>query len=136
MSSEQWKITDRKLNHVAQEINDWHGVGIELDISADELDVIEANMCREHPRRKIFEMLRLWRNRNNSRYTRRELKDILRAALQSVRPAQTDAIRELDRDINQVDIDAEVRGDAFVMQVTDRDRPVGLGVDIRPGLPN
>lgn len=101
-----------KLNYVAQKISDWHGVGLNLGLSANELDVILSYFCRDHPRQKVFEMLRLWRDKNNCRFTENELKAILRRALESV--DHIDAVEELNNDANQVLIDAEVRGNAVV----------------------
>jgi hypothetical protein len=108
VSSEQWKLPDRKLNYVAQKISNWYGVGLNLDISADELDVIEADMCKEHPRRKVFEMLRLWRDLNHSMFTESDLRATLRDALSKVSPVQTEAIEELNNDANQVPIMAAI----------------------------
>jgi hypothetical protein len=61
-------------------------------------------MCREHTRRKAFEMLRLWRDKNSSWYSDDELKTKLQHALESVVPVQTDAIKELNNDANRVQI--------------------------------
>lgn len=134
MSSEQWKLTDEKLYCVAQKISDWYGVGLKLHLSANELDIIQANICREHTQRIAFEMLRMWRCRNHSRATKDALKVILQTALESVVPSETQAVEELNTDANQVQVDAQVRGNAVVTQVTEGDgvEPMRLRVDMRP----
>jgi plasmid stability protein len=76
-------------------------------------------MCREHSQRIAFEMLRVWRSRNHSRSTKDELKAMLQRALESVVPAETQAVEALNTDASQVQVDAQVRGSAVVTQVTD-----------------
>lgn len=118
MSSEQWKLTDEKLYCVAQKISEWYGVGLRLGISANELDMLRNNMCREHSQQRIaFEMLRLWRSRNHFR-SKDGLKTKLQQALESVNPVQTEAVKELNNGVNEVQVNADVSGDALVTRVS------------------
>lgn len=115
MSSEQLKLTDKKLSNIARNISNWYDVGLQLDLTATELDIIQGNTCWEHIRRKAFEMLRSWRDKNSSHFSESELKAKLQRALASVVPVQTDAIKELNNDANRVQIDDDTIGDAVVM---------------------
>lgn len=74
-------------------------------------------------------MLRVWRRRNHSRFTKDELKAKLQTALESVIPAETQAVEALNTDAIQVQVDAQVRGSALVMQVID-----GSGGDRANGI--
>lgn len=114
MSSEQWKLTDKKLYRLAEKITDWYAVGLNLDLSANELNCIEVDTCKENPWKRVFDMLYLWREEGYLQFNDNELKAILRDALSAVSSDQTKAIEELNSGANFVQVDADVRGDAVV----------------------
>lgn len=128
MSSEPWKLPYSKLNYVAQMINNWYGVGLNLEILPNELDIIKAN-----GEQKAFKMLRLWRDRNVSLFTENELKSILQHALEKMFPIEVEAIEELNNVANQDQVDVDASGDAFVTAVSGEGdiEPVPQAVDIR-----
>ena len=60
-----WKLSDDKLFEVAGAMkpDTWYQIGLKLGLSAIELDHMEKNNNNSTITRKIFDMLREWRDR-------------------------------------------------------------------------
>ena len=90
-----------KLYTVAKFIkpNAWYEIGLKLGIPAIELDSIEKNCCGEKFVRTIFEMLRMWRDRQpRSEQEVLQARDGLRKTL--IETLNNDAVSELDKNGN------------------------------------
>jgi hypothetical protein len=64
----EWKVKDAKLFEIAKKVKceSWFEVGLKLDLTAIELEQIEENNSNQSVVRKIFNMLRLWRHKQEA----------------------------------------------------------------------
>lgn len=73
-------MQDAKLYEVAKKVKckTWFEVGLKLGLKAIELDHLEENNSRELVERRIFNMLRMWRDRQLSNGGQKlKLNDVL-----------------------------------------------------------